>query len=65
MKKDIHGLLNTFLGIVLALLVGIYVSQIPSVLFYTLAITSGFLIMRECYLFGGRVKWSLEPINRN
>ncbi len=65
MKKDIHGLLNTILGIVLALLVGIYGYQIPPVLFYTLVIASGFLIMRECYLFGGRVKWSTEPINRN
>lgn len=64
MTKDIHGFLNTILGTVLALLTGIYGSQIPSAIFFLLIVASCFLIMREAWVFGGRVKWSLEPINR-
>jgi hypothetical protein len=64
MTKDIHGLLNTILGTLLALLTGIYGSQIPSPLFFLLIVASGFLIIREAWVYGGRVKWSLESINR-
>lgn len=64
MTKDIHGFLNSILGTLLALLTGIYGNQIPSPLFFLLIVASGFLIMREVWVYGGRVKWSLESINR-
>ena len=65
MKKDIQGFLNTVMGVVIALLTGIYGAEIPSTLFWVLISASSFLIMRECWVFGGRVKWSFEPINRD
>ncbi len=63
MKKDIHGLVNLIIGTALALFAGIYYAETPKVALVVIGVSSTFLIARECWVFGGRERWSLTPIS--
>lgn len=63
MKKDIHGLVNLIIGTALALFAGIYYAETPKVALVVIGVSSTLLIARECWVFGGRERWSLIPIS--
>lgn len=63
-RRDVHGMLNLTVGLALAFLAGIHNGEIPSALFWALVVISGFLVMRESWLHGGRMRWSFEPSRR-
>lgn len=59
MNKDIHGFVNLTIGTLLALSAGIYYTELPLAALAVVGVSSAFLILRECWVFGGRVRWSL------
>ena len=57
-KRDIHGIMNTLMGVLIALVGGIYYSQLPVLVVVTMIFASAFLVIRETWMFGSDVRWS-------
>lgn len=57
-KRDIHGIMNTLMGVLIGLVGGIYYSQLPVLVVVTMIFASAFLVIRETWMFSGGVRWS-------
>lgn len=57
-ERDIHGIMNTLMGVLIALVGGIYYSQLPVQVVVTMIFASAFLVIRETWMFGSDVRWS-------
>jgi hypothetical protein len=60
MKKDIHGILNLMIGISLLLVVGIYSDSMSIIPLSILSVSGALLVMRELWMQGGGVVWSVN-----
>jgi hypothetical protein len=59
MAKDIHGLVNCVIGTTLAIFGNLYSAEIPLAVLVVIGVSSFVLITRECWVLGGRLKWSM------
>jgi hypothetical protein len=57
-KRDIHGLMNTLVGMAIALIAGLYYGDLPAPVIVTMIVASSFLVIREIWISGGGVRWS-------
>lgn len=62
-KRDIHWLMNTLIGMAIALVGGLYYSQLPAPAIGTMIFASSFLVIREIWMSGGEVPGP-QPRNR-
>jgi hypothetical protein len=57
-KRDIHGLMNTLMGMAIALVAVLYYGELPPPVIVTMVVASSFLVIREIWMSGGGVRWS-------
>lgn len=57
-RRDMHGLMNALIGVLIALIAGFYYSELPVPVVVTMIVASSFLVIREIWISGGSVRWS-------
>lgn len=62
MKRDIAGITNSLIGSVLALIAALHAHELPLLATAAIGLSGAILIFRECWLYGGKKKWSYTQV---